>query len=57
MLDEKFLSILACPKCKGGLEYRPEQQRLMCPACRLQYPIQDDIPILLVEKGESLPQG
>jgi hypothetical protein len=57
MLDEKFLSILACPKCKGELAYRPEHQRLICPACRLQYPIQDDIPILLVEKGEPLPQG
>ena len=54
MLDQKLLDILACPQCKGGLEYRPDEQRLLCQACRLAYQVKDDIPIMLVDKAEKL---
>ncbi|HSX50579.1 MAG TPA: Trm112 family protein, partial [Cellvibrio sp.] len=30
MIDKKLLSILVCPVSKGELEYRPEQQELVC---------------------------
>ena len=52
MLDEKLLEILACPKCKGGLEYTGE--KLICHKCALAYPIRDDIPIMLIEEAEDL---
>jgi len=47
------LEILACPACKGNLEYDEKNQRLVCPACRLKYKVEDDIPIMLVEEAEK----
>jgi uncharacterized protein YbaR (Trm112 family) len=52
-LDKELLEILACPKCKGDLVYKEEEQVLECPACRLRYPIKDDIPIMLIDEAES----
>ncbi len=51
MLDRELLDILACPKCKGGLAMDPDGTRLRCPACRLAYRVEDDIPILLVDEA------
>lgn len=53
-MDSDFLDILACPICKGKLEYRAETRQLVCRADRLVYAIaENDIPILLAE--EALP--
>ncbi|MBN2090159.1 Trm112 family protein [candidate division KSB1 bacterium] len=53
MLSEKLLEILACPKCKGDLEYREQEEVLICHACRLKYHIKDEIPDMLIEDAES----
>ncbi len=53
-LDKELLDILACPKCKGDLEYRQEQSQLVCLACRLIYEIKDDIPIMLIDEAKPL---
>ncbi len=50
-VDERLLEILVCPKCKGELEYREEEDALLCHACRLRYAIEDDIPIMLVDEA------
>ena len=52
-LDKELLEILACPKCKGDLEYREDEQVLVCAKCRLRYAIKDDIPIMLIDEAES----
>ena len=52
-MNEELLEILVCPQCRGELEYDPEQQQLICRACRLKYRIEDDIPIMLVEEAEE----
>lgn len=54
MLDPQLLEILVCPKCKGDLEYRAEQNELVCHACRLVYEVRDDIPIMLIEEAETV---
>ncbi|MDZ7288512.1 MAG: Trm112 family protein [candidate division KSB1 bacterium] len=54
MLDPELLQILACPKCKGKLEYREEEQKLLCHKCRLKYNIKDDIPIMLIDEAEPM---
>ena len=51
MLDQKLLDILACPKCKGDLEYSPEKEQLICHNCCLIYAIKDDIPIMLIDEA------
>jgi uncharacterized protein YbaR (Trm112 family) len=47
----QLLKILVCPKCKGELTHREADQVLECPACRLRYPVRDDIPIMLIDEA------
>ena len=54
MISPELLAILVCPVCKGDLRYDADRQRLDCPACRLSYRIEDDIPIMLPEEAERL---
>lgn len=53
-LSEQLLAILVCPRCKGQLEYRPDEPSLVCHACRLRYPIRDGIPIMLIDEATPL---
>jgi uncharacterized protein YbaR (Trm112 family) len=53
-LSQDLLNILACPKCKGELRLKDDQSGLICVSCRLLYPIQDDIPIMLIEEAIAL---
>jgi uncharacterized protein len=54
-LDSKLLDILVCPLCKGPLIYRKVEGELLCKACRLGYPIRDDIPVMLEDEARKLP--
>jgi uncharacterized protein len=53
-LSPQLLTILVCPKCKGELEYRESASELVCHACRLRYPVRDDIPIMLLDEASPL---
>ena len=53
-LSQKLLAILACPKCKGTLDYREGESSLVCPVCRLRYAVRDDIPIMLLDEATPL---
>lgn len=53
-MDKKLLDILACPVCKSSLVYKKAEQELICKACRLAYPVRDDIPVMLEEEARSL---
>jgi hypothetical protein len=48
------LEIIACPKCRGRLESKPDGSALVCPACRLAYPVVDEIPNLITEDAQPL---
>lgn len=50
-LSPQLLAILVCPKCKGALDYRETESALLCPACKLRYPVRDDIPIMLLDEA------
>jgi uncharacterized protein YbaR (Trm112 family) len=52
-ISKELLEILACPKCKGDLFLNLSGDGLICKACRLLYPIKDDIPVMLID--EALP--
>jgi uncharacterized protein YbaR (Trm112 family) len=54
-MDEKLLDILVCPICKGPLLYRKAAGEFICKPCRLGYPIQDGIPVMLEEDARKLP--
>jgi uncharacterized protein len=55
-LSPQLLAILVCPKCKGELEYidNPPDSSLICRACRLRYPVRDDIPIMLIDEATPI---
>ena len=53
-MDTKLLDILACPVCKGPLQYSRSQQVLVCRADRLAFPVRDGIPVMLEEEARRL---
>lgn len=53
-MDAKLLEILVCPVCKGPLLYRKAEQELVCRPCRLAYPVNDGIPVMLEEDARQL---
>jgi uncharacterized protein YbaR (Trm112 family) len=53
-VSQELLDILACPKCKGDLRLTDKQDGLICEACKLLYPIKDDIPIMLIDEAQPL---
>jgi len=53
-MDARLLEILVCPICKGPLDYRKQAAELVCKACRLAYPVKDDIPVMLEDEARQL---
>lgn len=53
-VDKELLDILACPKCKGKLKLNDKKDGLVCEKCRIQYPIKDDIPVMLIDEATPL---
>lgn len=53
-LDKRLLDILACPVCKGTLEYRRASDTLACRFDRLAFPVRDGIPVMLEEEATKL---
>lgn len=54
MIPEVLKKILVCPKCRGEVEFRESEARILCQACQLAYPIQGDLPIMLVRVAQPL---
>lgn len=54
MLDRKLLDILVCPVCKGEVALNQAKTGLICNKCKLEYPVEDDIPIMLPEEARPL---
>lgn len=54
MIDQALLDILACPKCKESVHYNDDKTTLLCVKCQLEYPIRDDIPVMLIDEAKSL---
>jgi len=54
MISKDLLDILACPKCKEKVSMDDAGAFLVCARCRLRYPIEEDIPIMLIDRAESI---
>ena len=52
--NKELLQILACPQCKGELTLTSEEDGLVCQACKLKYPIRDDVPVMLAVEAEPV---
>lgn len=53
-MDSKLLEILVCPICKGPLEYRKNDQELVCNADGLAFPVRDGIPVMLEDEARKM---
>lgn len=52
-LDARLLEILACPNCKGPVEYIEAEDKIVCRGeCGYRYPVRDGIPVMLVDEAE-----
>ena len=56
-LAQQLLDILACPKDKGPLYYFVDEDSLYNPRLKLRYSVNNDIPIMLIDKAETLDDG
>lgn len=55
MISQDLLDMLVCPVCHKPLDLKNNGQALKCGICRRVYPIQDDIPVLLVDEAKIDP--
>ncbi len=61
-VPDKLLEVLACPACSKRPRVEMAENGLRCPQCGRVYPVQDGIPIMLVDKaigaeGEETSEG
>jgi len=51
-IDERLLEILACPNCKGDVEYIEGEDTILCRGeCGYAYPVRDGIPVMLIDEA------
>ncbi|UCH61855.1 MAG: Trm112 family protein [Fidelibacterota bacterium] len=55
-VSRDLLDILVCPKCRGELDYHEAEKQLICLACQLVYPVEKDVPIMLIDQSHTLDE-
>lgn len=50
-LDDELMKRLVCPECRSKMEHKDRRKAVVCLGCGLQYPAEDRIPVMLVEKS------
>jgi len=53
-MNKFLLDILICPKSGESLEYNKSTNELICRSSMLAYPIENSIPIMLIDKARKL---
>jgi len=56
LVPEDLLDIMQCPSCGGTLQEITDPPALQCTGCRLRYPVEDGIPVMLIEEA-TRPDG
>lgn len=52
---KELIDLLVCPNCRGRIEYKERRNLIICTECGLQYPVRDNIPVMLVEEATRPP--
>ncbi len=53
-MSKELLDIIVCPQCRGEVKLTEDERGLVCYHCRLCFPIEDDIPIMLIDEAKPL---
>jgi uncharacterized protein YbaR (Trm112 family) len=53
-IDQNLLDILVCPITKGPLKYNKKASELISEEACLAFPIEDGIPIMLIDKARKI---
>ena len=53
-LDPELVQILVCPNDRGEIDYREDEQVIVCRTCGYRYPVRDDIPVMLIDEAETV---
>lgn len=53
-MDSRLTEVLVCPVCKGPLHFDPKKSEMQCAKCALGFPIDDEIPVMLVKEAREL---
>ena len=56
LIDQQLKEMLICPSCHGELEEDEPRSRLQCTQCGLAYPVQEGIPVMLIDEAIK-PEG
>lgn len=54
MIDQNLINILCCPKCKQKIQF--DNTRILCNNCNLQFPIKNDIPVMLISEAKKIEE-
>jgi uncharacterized protein len=49
VISQDLLNILICPAC--GAAVREKENTIECTDCKNRYPVEDGIPVMLVDKA------
>ena len=53
-VDDQLIQLLICPNCRGEIEYREEEDLIVCVGeCKYEYPVVDGIPHMLIEEAKK----
>lgn len=51
-VEQELIDLLICPNCRGEIEYRPQEDLIICKGdCKYRYPVVDDIPHMLIDEA------
>lgn len=53
-MDKKQIELMACPECQGKLSYVKSDKELLCENCKLAFPVEDGIPVMLIEEARKI---
>tara|TARA_Y100000746_G_scaffold188533_1_gene167800 strand:- start:67 stop:252 length:186 start_codon:yes stop_codon:yes gene_type:complete len=53
-IDKSLLDLLVCPITKGPLKYDEANSELISEKANLAFPIEDGIPIMLIDKARTI---
>ena len=50
-ITEEFVEMMICPACQSKVRLKDDGSGIKCLGCRRVYPIEDDMPSMMVDKA------